>query len=75
MSGTNCVKVMLLKQFDILQHSFSAHGMTGFWMMFVAVSTSNQNRFAIDLKQAIGDFYTTETHVVGFAIKLLVTIK
>ena len=63
MRATDGVKVVLLHQLDITAHRRFIHYLPVFRMMLMAVYAPNQQRFTVELQQAIADFNPAKADV------------
>ena len=62
MTGTYSVYIALFPQFNILQHALLCHDMSGFWVHFVAVNTTQSYLLSVYKHHAIFYFYLAEAH-------------
>ena len=67
--AANGVEVVLLHDLDIAAHRRFVHHLAVFRVMLVPVNPADQQRFTVELQQAVADFNPAEADIAGFRLK------
>ena len=69
MRAAHGVEVVLLHDLDIATHRRFVHHLAVFRMMLVPVNPADQQRFTVELQQAVADVNPAEADIAGFRLQ------